>query len=118
MIRRPPRSTRTDTLFPYTTLFRSLPVNRQTAPMTQPAIGAEIHQPLDVHRDLTPQIALDRVVAVDRLTDLDHLVLGQIADAALDRDADPPADLLGLGAADPMNVGQRDLDAQIGRAHA
>src|SRR3546814_2377351 len=30
MIRRPPRSTRTDTLFPYTTLFRSLmwlPIN-------------------------------------------------------------------------------------------
>src|SRR3546814_4191715 len=26
MIRLPPRSTRTDTLFPYTTLFRSLPV--------------------------------------------------------------------------------------------
>src|SRR3546814_17017146 len=26
MIRRPPRSTRTDTLFPYTTLFRSVPV--------------------------------------------------------------------------------------------
>src|SRR3546814_11052657 len=26
MIRRPPRSTRTDTLFPYTTLFRSFPV--------------------------------------------------------------------------------------------
>src|SRR3546814_11840683 len=29
MIRRPPRSTRTDTLFPYTTLFRS---NNQTSP--------------------------------------------------------------------------------------
>src|SRR3546814_18284860 len=29
MIRRPPRSTRTDTLFPYTTLFRSLPKNAQ-----------------------------------------------------------------------------------------
>src|SRR3546814_1464838 len=27
MIRRPPRSTRTDTLFPYTTLFRSVPAN-------------------------------------------------------------------------------------------
>src|SRR3546814_10307779 len=26
MVRRPPRSTRTDTLFPYTTLFRSRPV--------------------------------------------------------------------------------------------
>src|SRR3546814_10214902 len=32
MIRRPPRSTRTDTLFPYTTLFRSAdqqPIQRQ-----------------------------------------------------------------------------------------
>src|SRR3546814_1526432 len=28
MIRRPPRSTRTDTLFPYTTLFRSGPCRR------------------------------------------------------------------------------------------
>src|SRR3546814_19871017 len=30
MIRRPPRSTRTDTLFPYTTLFRSLPSKKIT----------------------------------------------------------------------------------------
>src|SRR3546814_18005804 len=29
MLRRPPRSTRTDTLFPYTTLFRSCLVRRQ-----------------------------------------------------------------------------------------
>src|SRR3546814_1111284 len=29
MIRRPPRSTRTDTLFPYTTLFRSPPLRRR-----------------------------------------------------------------------------------------
>src|SRR3546814_6131260 len=29
MIRRPPRSTRTDTLFPYTTLFRALPGERE-----------------------------------------------------------------------------------------
>src|SRR3546814_14298787 len=32
MIRRPPRSTRTDTLFPYTTLFRSVGTSRSTAP--------------------------------------------------------------------------------------
>src|SRR3546814_10016584 len=30
MIRRPPRSTRTDTLFPYTTLFRSWPKRSRT----------------------------------------------------------------------------------------
>src|SRR3546814_18449211 len=35
MIRRPPRSTRTDTLFPYTTLFRSSPsVGRAATPAT------------------------------------------------------------------------------------
>src|SRR3546814_7261681 len=47
MIRRPPRSTRTDTLFPYTTLFRSPP--RRDAPFlgihrrferTERALGA------------------------------------------------------------------------------
>src|SRR3546814_1478438 len=32
MIRRPPRSTRTDTLFPYTTLFRSPPRHHQGEP--------------------------------------------------------------------------------------
>src|SRR3546814_19779517 len=34
MIRRPPRSTRTDTLFPYTTLFRS-----GRSPMDRPSVG-------------------------------------------------------------------------------
>src|SRR3546814_6200110 len=35
MIRRPPRSTRTDTLFPYTTLFRSILRCKQSDPGTQ-----------------------------------------------------------------------------------
>src|SRR3546814_14524368 len=33
MIRRPPRSTRTDTLFPYTTLFRSRVMDRAQLPL-------------------------------------------------------------------------------------
>src|SRR3546814_4479256 len=33
MIRRPPRSTRTDTLFPYTTLFRSLTYGQDGKPI-------------------------------------------------------------------------------------
>src|SRR3546814_16167909 len=49
MIRRPPRSTRTDTLFPYTTLFRSrslellvlpiLHIGRQSGERPEPVIG-------------------------------------------------------------------------------
>src|SRR3546814_1310899 len=37
MIRRPPRSTRTDTLFPYTTLFRS-----EQIPQVVPAAGVRV----------------------------------------------------------------------------
>src|SRR3546814_54122 len=37
MIRRPPRSTRTDTLFPYTTLFRSIKVADHVGIVVQPA---------------------------------------------------------------------------------
>src|SRR3546814_308155 len=33
MIRRPPRSTRTDTLFPYTTLFRLVPIGFSSHPV-------------------------------------------------------------------------------------
>src|SRR3546814_20688222 len=38
MIRRPPRSTRTDTLFPYTTLFRSCAVVRYEAITEEPGM--------------------------------------------------------------------------------
>src|SRR3546814_9272343 len=40
MIRRPPRSTRTDTLFPYTTLFRS-PVESLDLPAAHPGFDPD-----------------------------------------------------------------------------
>src|SRR3546814_5756324 len=39
MVRRPPRSTRTDTLFPYTTLFRSTPAG------SEPTNESDAHRP-------------------------------------------------------------------------
>src|SRR3546814_18922359 len=45
MIRRPPRSTRTDTLFPYTTLFRSVVV-RHTPILEAPHVAACCVEPL------------------------------------------------------------------------
>src|SRR3546814_2638575 len=42
MIRRPPRSTRTDTLFPYTTLFRSKTASTGAVPVIRPQ---ECHLP-------------------------------------------------------------------------
>src|SRR3546814_229179 len=40
MIRRPPRSTRTDTLFPYTTLFRAAPTWHKVVAMMVPPCKA------------------------------------------------------------------------------
>src|SRR3546814_18029886 len=48
MIRRPPRSTRTDTLFPYTTLFRS---HRETVDLVD-AFGLELRIELVEIREL------------------------------------------------------------------
>src|SRR3546814_12937197 len=47
MIRRPPRSTRTDTLFPYTTLFRS--DLEHAAPAEAVRVGAAEHQEARQH---------------------------------------------------------------------
>src|SRR3546814_1804168 len=41
MMRRPPRSTRTDTLFPYTTLFRSMVLDGVAARCHQDVAGAD-----------------------------------------------------------------------------
>src|SRR3546814_5935351 len=42
MLRRPPISTRTDTLFPYTTLFRSTPINGGARTAMKYDIGSRI----------------------------------------------------------------------------
>src|SRR3546814_15423441 len=46
MIRRPPRSTRTDTLFPYTTLFRSLLLHEGRAVGVRARAGNGQSQPI------------------------------------------------------------------------
>src|SRR3546814_17554143 len=48
MIRRPPRSTRTDTLFPYTTLFRSLCAGKDLQLDLQPVPACELLAPLAI----------------------------------------------------------------------
>src|SRR3546814_9988217 len=55
MIRRPPRSTRTDTLFPYTTLFRS-----QTEPHLRQAEGCALRGHRDVAGRHQPDAATKR----------------------------------------------------------
>src|SRR3990170_1964793 len=83
--------------------------------MAQAAVAAEVHQPLDIHGDVAPEVAFDHVVAVDNLADLHDLRLGQLADPALRRDSDLGADMFGEGIADAMNVSEGHLDPFVGR---
>src|SRR3546814_7070307 len=57
MIRRPPRSTRTDTLFPYTTLFRSALLMRHLLPAADFAAWFSAFLP---RPDFVPAIVADR----------------------------------------------------------
>src|SRR3546814_13201656 len=55
MIRRPPRSTRTDTLFPYTTLFRSQPGNLAYTTQTTLSVD-DTRSVIEALRDRFPAI--------------------------------------------------------------
>src|SRR3546814_67931 len=57
MLRRPPRSTRTDTLFPYTTLFRSSPEGQVPAEFTQLLLERAL-------KDITVDLSLSKPMMV------------------------------------------------------
>src|SRR3546814_19991878 len=77
MIRRPPRSTRTDTLFPYTTLFRAQAIFRLGGRIDQRTGAGDPAGADDLHFRLHE---LDHVV--DRVAGFD------VADMAIDIDRD------------------------------
>src|SRR3546814_8252228 len=68
MLRRPPRSTRTDTLFPYTTLFRSrrVVVGFQPVLPQDDRIGGKRADTRDEARQHKGDLGVTRRVALDR----------------------------------------------------
>src|SRR3546814_1153713 len=56
MIRRPPRSTRTDTLFPFTTLFRSEPIRNRRVEHSQRDLSDDPDERADRRADHPDQV--------------------------------------------------------------
>src|SRR3546814_12652871 len=124
MIRRPPRSTRTDTLFPYTTLFRSQFADRRVAfaevqrRIDRSAITHLVIEAGDVHAVARTDLA----VVVDAM--LRHDEQRDTLDAgwpAIDARQHPMHDVLGtllIGAGAPHLVTDQLLAAigPLGRA--
>src|SRR3546814_18689477 len=81
MIRRPPRSTRTDTLFPYTTLFRShRPIPATSLPTTTPGTGW--HKPasgLDIRVAFVLQLGQKHHARRGEIRFQNEMVLAQLA---------------------------------------
>src|SRR3546814_17750416 len=117
MLRRPPRSTRTDTLFPYTTLFRSLRLFDPGAAVHPVSVGTiKLPAPAFARRAVALDIAQMRLGALEAVAAEfdgpefhDHAALpeGGITVTRRQDTADP-------GAASDAATGKR---RQIGRAH-
>src|SRR5690606_25270168 len=94
---------------------RALATNRQRAAVAQAAIAAQIHQPLDIHRNFATQIALDLIVTVDGFANGQDLGVGKLIDTTLGGNADLVDNLLGEFLANAVDVLKRDHHALVGR---
>src|SRR3546814_21116089 len=108
MIRRPPRSTRTDTLFPYTTLFRSAELEERLA-----ATAAEIETLAGI-----PVALAEKRAALSELIDAAEARPRAAADTLAQGETRPGAAAKALQAADARltNAREHSLPPE-GRVH-
>jgi hypothetical protein len=82
--------------------------------MTNPAVTAEVHQALDIHRDIATQIALNLKIR-NRRSQLRNFWLGEIFDFRRRIDASRFATLFCTRVADTVDRRQCDHDVLIQR---
>src|SRR3546814_12891992 len=108
MIRRPPRSTRTDTLFPYTTLFRSRRVQKfsTSAVRSEPAVVSPSRTPL-ISGKRRRTATRDRIIGV--IVTIPSVTIRKMSARSEKRDSSTRERLPGIGlyrqvdeAADPV----------------
>src|SRR3546814_1276101 len=113
MIRRPPRSTRTDTRFPYTTLFRSDRGADFGAQRAACPTASAIHQ--REARAVGPDRG--RLLAIGQ-SHLDDVIIERARDPRLQPIADGAADVKArVGTVGIVAEGERMIRPEIGRAH-
>src|SRR3546814_8786686 len=116
MIRRPPRSTRTDTLFPYTTLFRSerVTVEDMQDAFERPISGRPV-QEIERAAGTDPAFFQDTVIPAGAAGFLNAPGHADCLEALVQ----PPAGLPGLGDLDPRRAKPVDIaDADMGFGQA
>src|SRR3546814_12170042 len=103
MIRRPPRSTRTDTLFPYTTLFRSRPLDDDRRKAVLTTVDALADRALRTLAVAYRPVADDGAVGAGEDVEHDLTYVGMVGII------DPPRDEARVALADASAAGIREL---------
>src|SRR5439155_15431683 len=85
----------------------ALSMHRQPAPMPQSAIGADVHQALDVHGVLAAQRAFHLVLALDQRAQLSRVLVAQTLHAGVGADAGLLEQAPRRGRADAEDVRER-----------
>src|SRR5437660_1622035 len=100
--------TRTDTFFSPCSiaLAAALAADRQALAVAEAAVAAEVHQALDVERDLAAQVAFDLVALLEGFADAVDLVVGQVLGPARRIEVGGGADLPRAGVADAVEIGE------------
>ena len=94
----------------------ALPTHRQTAQVTDAAIGLDALQSLEIHADLAAQIAFDDILAIlNGVNNLRELLLGQILGPDARIDIRLSQDDFRVAGADAVNVPERNVDALVRR---
>src|ERR1019366_9148935 len=93
----------------------ALPARRQAAAMTDAAVRADVHQALDVHRDLGAQGTFNAIGLLDLLAETVHVRVREILDALVGADPGRRDDAARGLATDAVDVGKADLDLFLPR---
>jgi hypothetical protein len=87
----------------------------QAATMSKPAVTSDIHESLDVHGKLFPQIPLDPPLGIDDFRNVGDLFLGEVLYADLGSDFRFLQNGSCPHVTDAENAGQTDIDSLVPR---
>src|SRR5215831_20861842 len=73
------------------------------------SVRPDLHQPLDVHRDVLAEVALDATLLLDDAADLPHVVLGEVFDANVWAHTRFLQDAIRAVPSDAVDVSEADL---------
>src|SRR6266404_1781237 len=95
--------------------LRPLAVRRQPAPVAEAPVGADLGEALDRLLALAAEVTLDLDLGVDVVAEPRDLVVGEVADLRVGREAERGCDLARRRLADAVDVRQPDLEPLLVR---